>query len=120
MLIALTVAGVIAGCGSISGSGPGGAAAPASVSGTVVASPCRPVERAGDPPCPAVGGVTVEFGAAQAVTNAAGVYSVHLPPGTYPIKVKAGAWERPATPASVSVSAGAAIVLNLNYDSGIR
>jgi len=91
-----------------------------SVSGTVVASPCRPVERAGDPPCPAVGGVTVEFGTARAVTNAAGVYSVHLPPGTYPIKVKAGAWERPATPASVSVSAGAAIVLNLNYDSGIR
>ena len=90
------------------------------VSGRVVASPCRPVERPGDPPCPPVPGVTVEFGTAIAVTDSSGAYSIDLPAGTYPVKVKAGAWERPATPASVTVSAGTALVVNLTYDSGIR
>jgi carboxypeptidase family protein len=90
------------------------------VSGRVVATPCRPVERPGDPPCPPVPGVTVEFGGTTTVTDSGGAYSISLPPGTYPIKVKAGAWERPATPASVTVPAGAALVVNLTYDSGIR
>jgi hypothetical protein len=117
MLIATALAAAIAGCGSVPT--PGGGAT-ANVSGTVVASPCRPVERAGDPPCPAVGNVTVEFGSARAMTNSSGVYALPLAPGTYQIRVKAGDWERPATPASVSLTAGAAIKLDLTYDSGIR
>ena len=91
-----------------------------SVSGHVVASPCRPVERSGDPPCPPVAGVTVGFGTITAVTDSTGTYVVNLPPGTYPIKIKAGNWERPATPASVTVKSGDTIILNLTYDSGIR
>jgi hypothetical protein len=67
-----------------------------------------------------VGNVTVEFGSARAVTDSRGVYSLQLAPGTYQIKVKAGDWERAATPASVNVASGAAIALNLTYDSGIR
>lgn len=91
----------------------------ANVSGTVIAAPCRPVERQGDPPCPPVAGVTVEFGSSTAVTDATGSYHLSLPPGTYAIKVKAGDWERPANPSRTTLTAGVT-VLNLTYDSGIR
>ncbi len=101
------------------GSGSSPLSPTATVSGTVVAAPCRPVERQGDPPCPPVAGVTVEFGSATAVTDASGSYHLALMPGTYAIKVKAGSWERPANPSSTTVPAGAT-VLNLTYDSGIR
>jgi type 1 fimbria pilin len=117
MLFATALAAAIAACGSLPA--PAGGAT-ATVSGTVVASPCRPVEQAGDPPCSAVGNVTVEVGSARALTDSHGVYSLQLAPGTYRIKVKAGDRERPATPDSVSVTSGAAITLNLSYDSGIR
>lgn len=95
-------------------------AAQGTLIGKVVASPCRPVERVGDPPCPPVPGVTVELGRVTAVTDATGTYRVTLPAGTYPIKIKAGARERPANPASVTVPAGSDQVLDLTYDSGIR
>lgn len=113
--IALAVTAIVA-CGGASTP----AVASSSVSGRVVASPCRPVERSGDPPCPPVPGATVEFGTITAVTDSTGTYLVNLPPGTYPIKIKAGNWERPATPASVTVKSGDTIILNLTYDSGIR
>ncbi len=104
----------------------GGSAAPvttapatALVTGTVVAAPCRPVERPGDPPCPPVAGVLVDFGGATATTDAGGAYRLALPPGRYAIKVRAGGWERRANPPTATVGPGTT-VLNLTYDSGIR
>lgn len=90
------------------------------LTGTVVAAPCRPVERVGDPPCPPVPGVTVTVGSTHTITDAAGVYRVTLPPGTYRVTVTAGVRQVPAEPASVTVVAGRATTVNLTYDSGIR
>jgi type 1 fimbria pilin len=93
-----------------------------SVSGTVVASPCRPVERAGDPPCPPVPDVQVDFTDSQSHTFSArtgtdGRYTISLQPGDYYARVRAGFRSRPQ---AVTVVAGQSIELDLTYDSGIR
>ena len=90
------------------------------VTGVVVGAPCRPVERAGEPPCPPAAGVSVVFGSASTTTDAAGRYSIALPAGTYRVLVQAGAWRRPAQPGTVTVSGEGALTLDLAYDTGIR
>lgn len=93
-----------------------------SVSGTVVASPCRPVERAGDPPCPPVPGVQVDFIDSQshtmsARTGANGRYTISLQPGDYRAYVRAGFRSQPQP---LTVVSGQTLELDLTYDSGIR
>ena len=105
----------------LSACGPALLPAPATtVTGTVIAAPCRPVERPGDPPCPPVPGVTVIIGPARAVTDAAGVYRLTVAPGTYAVSVIAGARQVPAQPARLTVPAGGPMTVNLTFDSGIR
>jgi hypothetical protein len=98
------------------------------VHGLVLAGPTCPVERAGQSPCVrSVSGATIlaldsaghEVG--RAVSDAAGVYFLRLPPGTYKIvpQVVRGFMGAPAaTP--VTVSDGAPSQLDLRYDTGIR
>ena len=101
--------------------GPAALPAPGTtVTGTVVAAPCRPVERPGDPPCPPVPGVTVVIGSARAVTDANGVYRLTVAPGTYAVSVIAGARQVPAQPARLTVPATGPLTVNLTFDSGIR
>lgn len=93
-----------------------------SVSGTLTASPCRPVERIGDPPCPPVPNVRVDFTGSDSrtvsvSTDAGGRYLVSLPPGTYQVHVRSGFRSQPDR---VSVAAGQSITVDLTFDSGIR
>ncbi len=93
-----------------------------SVTGTVSATPCRPVERVGDPPCPPVPNVAIDFtdsGAHtfSATTDSTGTYLVSLAPGAYSIRVRSGFRSQPDR---VTVAAGHTVSLNLTFDSGIR
>jgi len=94
------------------------------VTGTVVISPCRPVERAGDPPCPPRPGISVKFqptgggSPVSTTTDAAGTYLVRLPAGDYQASASGGIL--PSPPRQVAVAAGATVVLDLTVDSGIR
>ena len=121
--VLLALLGVVAGCG-------GPVLAPAtvvygSVAGTVVVSPCRPVERVGDPPCPPRPGIVVTFqplaagGAAlTAQTDAGGHYSLRLPAGDYDAKAAGGIGGGRLT--RVAIPAGGTVTLDLVVDSGIR
>lgn len=99
-------------------------AAAATVSGVVVVAPCRPVERAGDPPCPPVPGIVIHFlpagggTALDARTDATGTYRIQLPAGEYDARAVGGISGRPAT--HVSILNGASVTLNFTIDSGIR
>jgi hypothetical protein len=107
-----------AACGAISPPSQG------TVTGTVVVSPCRPVERAGDPPCPPQPGIAVHFqptgggSALSATTDSTGTYRVQLPAGDY--QASAGGGIVPAQPKAVTVVAGGTVTLNFSVDSGIR
>lgn len=112
---------LVSGCGSAGSSPP--PPAEGIVTGTVRLSPCRPVERAGDPPCPPAPGVEVRFqpvsGGApgSAVTDSAGIYSVRLTPGTYQTAVSRGLLRNSAR---VTVASGDRLSLDLTVDVGIR
>lgn len=93
------------------------------VTGTVVISPCRPVERAGDPPCPPSAGVRVHFdggpqSGATVLTDAAGTYLVSLTPGSYQVWAEGGIIK--PRPVTVTVAPRQTVTLNLTVDSGIR
>jgi hypothetical protein len=109
---------LLAGCGSVPLVP---AAAMGTVTGTVVIAPCRPVERAGDPPCPPRPGIKVHFekgpSMAIAITDAAGAYSIRLPAGDYTVWAEGG---MARATVHVSVQSGQTATLNLNVDSGIR
>jgi hypothetical protein len=99
------------------------AAAPGTVSGTVVIAPCRPVERVGDPPCPPRPGIKVHFeqssvSKATALTDASGTYVVTLAPGVYDVWAEGGIGRGRTVP--VTVVSARAVTLNLTVDSGIR
>jgi hypothetical protein len=100
------------------------AAAPGTVTGTVVIAPCRPVERVGDPPCPPRPGIKVHFErsaatVATALTDATGTYRVTLGPGAYDVWAEGGLPGRGRT-VPVTVVSGQTVTLNLDVDSGIR
>jgi len=94
------------------------------VTGTVVISPCRPVERVGDPPCPPRPGIAVHFApvgggsTVSATTDSIGTYRVRLAAGDYQASAEGGIV--PSQPVPVTVTAGATVTLNLSVDSGIR
>ena len=105
---------------------PGGASPGAgTVSGTVVAVPCFPVESAGVAQCAGrpVPGVEIDFtsaaGTAKADTDSSGRYSVALAGGTW--RVHLATYMRVISgPAEVTVSPGSAVSANYVLDSGIR
>ncbi len=119
MLAAGLLGVAILGCGQ----GIAGATgATGSLSGSVTASPCRPVERIGDPPCPPVPNVQVDFigSDAQTVsvsTDASGHYQVALRPGSYQVHVRSGFRSQPER---VVVAARQSVALDLTFDSGLR
>jgi hypothetical protein len=96
--------------------------------GVALAGPTCPVERPGQSPChrPVVGAEIVALDAdgrqaGRAITNAQGFYSLPLAPGSYtiepqPVEGLLGT----AGPVSVEVAEGLRLVLNLDYDTGIR
>lgn len=115
LLVTLVLA---AACGTYGSPGQG------TVTGTVVISPCRPVERAGDPPCPPRPGIAVHFQpvaggtTVSATTDASGTYRVQLPAGDYLAGASGGIG--PGRTTRVTVTAGATVTLDLVVDSGIR
>ena len=121
LLPAATALILICACGGSATTSP--QPAQATVTGTVRLAPCRPVERIGDPPCPPVPGVRVEFASVAggphtgAVTDAAGSYSVRLAPGSYQTSVSRGLGR---TSERVTVAAGELLQLDLSVDVGIR
>ena len=95
------------------------------VTGTVVIWPCRPVERAGDPPCPPAPNYTFDLvpvagtGPTRTVTTD--------PDGHYRATLRVGSYEarshsvlKPRAGQLVTVSAGATVTLNRTFDEGIR
>ena len=117
--LGIAAALLLAGCAA-----PGPPPAPGTVTGTVVISPCRPVERVGDPPCPPRAGVPVSFqpaagGAPTTVTtDAAGSYSVQLAPGAYDARPGGGIGTQPAR--RITVASGQTVTIDFSVDSGIR
>lgn len=120
-LIAVLIGCVLTGCGASAVTPP--APQPATVTGTVRVSPCRPVERLGDPPCPPAAGIAIEFvptggGATlRTTTDAGGQYRISLGPGSYQARPSRGLGRNPQ---QVSVSAGQTLQLDLTFDVGIR
>jgi hypothetical protein len=95
------------------------------VSGHVLGWPCAPVEIVGSP-CPGrpMSGARIEFTragagvAATAVSDAAGAYSVTLPPGTYGVAVKSVRLVK--GPTQVTVMPGLVTNADFIFDTGIR
>ena len=121
LLAAVLALSVATGCGSYRFGPP--SPEPATVSGFVTLSPCRPVERPGDPPCPPAPRVTVDFvptgggSTVSATTDSGGAYSVSLAPGAYDARLRRGL-DRGAR--RFTVAAGQRLTLDLTFDSGIR
>jgi len=96
------------------------------VTGHVLASPCTPVERVGDSPCPGlpVAGASITFSmgsqAAAATTDASGAYSIALPVGTWQAKLASRPPFGQERTATVNVTASTTQVLDFHIDSGIR
>ena len=120
-LTALLIAASLVACGS-AGVTPTSPAL-ACVTGTVRISPCRPVERVGDPPCQPVPGMTIEFiptGAGTSVgatSDGSGRYSVSLKPGTYDARASRGMGRGSQR---VTVGPGEQLQVDLTFDVGIR
>ena len=121
LLAALLALSVASACGAYRFGPP--SPEPATVSGFVTLSPCRPVVRPGDPPCPPAPGVSVDFvpggggSTVSATTDSGGAYSVTLAPGTYEARLKRGL-DRSGR--RFTVAAGQHLTLDLTFDSGIR
>jgi hypothetical protein len=98
------------------------------VAGTVYASPTCPVEQPGQSPCirSVAGAVIVALDSggkevARATSDAAGAYFLPLAPGTYTISpMPVEGLMGTAAEQSVTVTAGAPLRLEINYDTGIR
>jgi hypothetical protein len=109
------------------GGGPG--VGPTGISGTVTAGPTCPVQQPGDPNCkprPVAGASIIVRDAtgsvvASAQSDAAGLFTVGLPPGSYTVESQplAGLMSAPS-PISVTVIANAQTRADLQYDTGIR
>jgi hypothetical protein len=98
---------------------------PGSVTGTVVAVPCFPVESAGIAQCvgrPA-GGLEIDFGNAgenaKTVTDSSGHYTAMLAAGTWTVHLVTN-MRVISGPAQVTVPSGSTVTANYVVDSGIR
>lgn len=98
------------------------------IRGQVLAGPTCPVEMAGQSACVrAVSGAVIVahdsagHEAGRAVSDATGAYFLPLPAGTYEIVPQAVEGLMGIAPSSsVTVTAGAPVQLDLQYDTGIR
>ena len=95
------------------------------VAGTVVISPCRPVERAGDPPCPPAPGYTFDLvpiagtrPTRTVTTDQDGYYRATLQAGSYEARSRSFLKARGGR--LIEVTAGATVTQNLTFDEGIR
>jgi hypothetical protein len=112
-----------AACGAyvFPGSSQGGSG---TVTGTVTAVPCAPVESSANPcmerPVP---GLEIDFSngstTSRTVTDSKGSYSIDLNAGTWKV-VFTGVMRLISGPPTVTVSSGARVVANYVVDSGIR
>ena len=122
-LLAAALVLVTAACGayvfpgsSSSGSG--------TVTGTVTAVPCAPVESNANP-CMGrpVAGLEIDFSngstTSRTVTDSEGSYTIDLDSGTWKVAFK-GVMRLISGPPTVTVSSGARVVANYVVDSGIR
>ncbi|MBA2718056.1 MAG: carboxypeptidase regulatory-like domain-containing protein [Chloroflexi bacterium] len=109
--------------------GGGGDTGVAGIRGTAVAGPTCPVVSANDPNCAdrPVAGATIHVidasgtEVAQMTTDAAGAFTVSLPPGQYSVQADAVDGLMGAPPASeVVVAAAGMAIVQLGYDTGIR
>jgi hypothetical protein len=109
--------------------GPGGTSAlETGVRGIVLAGPTCPVERPNESACvrPVSGATILALDSAggeagRTVSDSTGAYFLRLPPGTYEIVPQAvPGLMGIAAAARVTVTAGAALQLDLRYDTGIR
>jgi hypothetical protein len=106
----------------------GTAAVSTGVRGHVLAGPTCPVEMPAQSPCvvSVTGAVIVARDASgnevgRATTDDAGNYVLLLPPGTYDIVPQPIQWFMGVAPArTVTVTEGAPVQLDLEYDTGIR
>lgn len=108
---------------------PGGTSALGTgVRGIVLAGPTCPVERPNESACvrPISGATILALDSAggeagRTVSDSTGSYFLRLPPGTYEIVPQAvPGLMGVAAAARVTVTAGAALQLDLRYDTGIR
>jgi hypothetical protein len=112
-----------AACGAyvFPGSSQGG---PGTVTGTVTAVPCAPVESNANP-CTGrpVSGIEINFSngstTSRTVTDSKGSYSIELNSGAWKVAFK-GVMRLISGPPTVTVSSGARVVANYVVDSGIR
>jgi len=93
--------------------------------GTVIASPCRPVEMAGDPPCPGHEGelrVLRPDGSLVTVshTDRNGRFRVELPPGRYMLDPGDGGYAIAKGGARATVRENAFTRVELFYYTGIQ
>lgn len=100
-------------------------AEPSGVTGEVIASPCRPVEQVGDPPCPGYyGEIRVlrrdESLVTTAQTDRAGRFRVELPPGEYIIDPNDGGKSLANRDGYVTVREGTYSRVDLTHYTGIE
>ena len=122
LILVLTAA-----CGAYTFSGGQSSPTPDSgtVSGSVLAVPCAPVEKVGSA-CAGrpVAGAELDYVvgtkiAGRTVTDAAGNYSIRLEPGSYAVMFK-NVMRVISGPTKVSIAAGSNVTANYLLDSGIR
>jgi hypothetical protein len=128
--LAAFVLAIAAACSSGAGPSPTATTPPLTtgVRGLVLAGPTCPVEQPGQSACVrAVSGATIlALGSARhevgrAVSDSTGVYFLRLPPGTYEIVPQAvEGLMGVAAETTVTVTKGAPVQLDLQYDTGIR
>jgi Carboxypeptidase regulatory-like domain len=101
----------------------------AGIRGTATAGPVCPVERVPpDPDCaprPVAGAVVLIRDAtgaqvARATTGVDGTYAVRLPAGAYVVEAQSSGGLRGTPPSQPVTVAGAVVVVDLSYDTGIR
>ena len=128
LVVLAAVALSMAACGAYTfgGEQPSPTAALATVSGHVVAVPCRPIEQpgatcAGRPVANLeidyLAGTTVE---ARSVTNADGGYAVAVRPGSYDVAFKSTVMRVISGPLKLTLQAGSSVTANYVLDSGLR
>jgi Carboxypeptidase regulatory-like domain len=122
-------AGVPGGGGSGGPGGSGGGSGSTGIAGKAVAGPTCPVVRENDPSCnprPVRGAVVIVKSldgtqVARVETDAAGVFRVALPPGSYTVESdRTSGFPMPPAPVAVTVVPNVQTAVQLEFDTGIR
>jgi hypothetical protein len=130
-ILVLATALLIASAGCTPGPNPGAGSSgrlTTGVIGIVLAGPTCPVERAGQSACvrPVEGATILAMNSAhqeagRVISDSTGAYFLPLPPGTYEVVPQAVTGLLGVAPvATVTVTTGPPVQLELRYDTGIR